>query len=236
MTNGYGFIMGRNVACVALLLALAACKTVPNEYGAGDPVKPLTTEERVQMAVRNAAVEARQGKIVSGALRDSEQAYKSAPNNGAVALRYAQDLRKAGLVEQAQMVLRPFAIDPEKSAADILVEYAKIKLESGDFEGAQIHAQEAMVLNENYAAVYHVLGIAVDAQGHHQAAENHFRKALAMLSKDDPLHAAATNNLALSLIAQGKTGEADSLLSSAGLAITPEQDVVKANRALVNSL
>jgi Flp pilus assembly protein TadD len=219
-----------------IALGLTACKTVPNEFGDGDVVEPLTVEERIQIAARNAAVEASQGRVVAGALRDSEKRYRSNPKSGTNALTYATDLRKAGLVEQAQLVLRPFAIDPQKSSPDILVEYSKIKLKLGDFEGAQIYAQEAMILNNNYAPAYHVLGVAVDAQGHHQAAENHFKKALSMVSKDDPLHTAITNNLSLSLIAQGKNAEAESVLSLSNPQDTLAREITGANQSLINDL
>ncbi|PCI00051.1 MAG: hypothetical protein COB76_04350 [Alphaproteobacteria bacterium] len=201
------------ILSLCLVLSMSACKTVPSEYGTGDLVEPLTTAERIQIAARNAAVEAQKGKHVAGALRVSEKAYRANPNNAASALNYATDLRKVGMPEQSQLILRSFAIDPKKSTSAILVEYSKTKLSLGDFEGAQIYAQEAMVLKEDYAPAYHVLGIAVDAQGHHQAAENHFKKAMGMLSKTDPLYAAVANNLSLSLLAQGKVTEAESMLS-----------------------
>lgn len=215
----------------------AACgKTVPNEFGYGDPVKPLSVEERIQIAARNAAVEARQGRIVAGALTTSEQIYRKSPKSPDAAYDYAVNLRKAGMPEQAHMVLRPFAIDPRKSNVDILVEYAKEKLQLGDFEGAQIYAEEAMVLNDNYAPAHHVLGIAVDAQGHHQAAENHFKKALQLMNETDPLHAAVNNNLALSLMAQGKDAEAQIVLSQAHPANPTDAEISEGNSQLLNAL
>lgn len=228
--------MIRLILASCLFLSVSACKTVPNEFGAGDPIAPLTVEERIQIAARNAAVESRRGKIIAGALRSSEKNYNANPKSDVAALAYATDLRKAGIPEQAQTVLRPFAIDAQKSSSDVLVEYSKIKLGLGDFEGAQLYAQEAMILNENYAPAYHVLGIAVDAQGHHQAAENHFKKALSMVSKDDPLHPAITNNLSLALAAQGKTSDAESTLSASKPQGPLHTGVKSGNKAFLNDL
>ena len=221
---------------VLSLCVLQACETVPSEYGYGDPVRPLTTEQRVQSAIRDAAIETNKGKIAAGALKAAETAYKQDPKNPSLALAYATNLRKAGVPEQAQLVLRPFAITPKLSTPEILVEYAKIKLEAGDFEGAQIYAQEAMVLNPDYAPSYHVLGVANDAQGYHQAAENHFRKALTLLAETDPLRAAVQNNLALSLLAQGKSLEAESVLSETSSNDALSEGTVRANQSFVNSL
>jgi Flp pilus assembly protein TadD len=226
----------KNLTMGAALLCLVACQTVPSEYSNGDPVKPLTTQERIQSAMRDAAIETQKGRVVAGALKVSEAAYKAAPNNGELALNYAHDLRLAGLGEQAQMVLRPFAINPKKSNEDILVEYAKVKLQDGDFEGAQIYAQEAMMLNPKSAQAHHVLGIAVDAQGHHQASENHYRNSLNLLVDNDPLRAAIQNNLALSLAAQGKSVEAQSLLSTSKTDAPLARGTIQANKAFLNAL
>lgn len=226
----------RNLAVCAVILGLVACKTVPSEYGYGDPVAPMTTQERVQAAMRDASVEAKKGRIVAGALRSSEVAYKKSPNSADLALNYARDLRRAQLIEQAQMVLRPFAINPKKATAEILIEYSKIKLQSGDFEGAQIYAQEAMVLNPKSAQAHHVLGIAVDAQGHHQSSENHYKNALKLLSMHDPLRASVQNNLALSLAAQGKSIEAESALSAARTSAPLEKGTIEANKRFINAL
>lgn len=222
---------------LSLCVLVSACgRTVPDEYNYGDPVAPLSTEERVQMAARNAAIEASKGRVVAGALKQSEAAYKKNPHNRNTALIYARDLRKAGMAEQAQMILRPFVIDPEKSNAAIMIEYAKIKLERGDFEGAQLYAQEAMVLDETDASVYHVLGIAVDAQGHHQAAENHFRRALTLMTEGDPLRHAVYNNLALALLGQGKTAEAESALALSNPDQSLSLQIKAGNAAFVNAL
>jgi|GEM_PF-1487051 len=231
----------KNFCNLLIMTALAgltlSCRTVPSEYGYGDPVKPMTTEERIQNAVRNAALEVSK---VSGdhasAIQAAENVYRAKPKDETAALDYAVALRKAGMIDEAQLVLKPFAMSLERSNGGVLVEYSKIKLSQGDMKGAELFAHEALTLNPEDPASHNVLGVAVDAQGYHQAAENHFRRALENVGDNMTLRSAVFNNLALSLIAQKKYAEAKAILS--GLTTTEkfEQDVIDANRVFVNNI
>jgi len=221
---------------IPVVIALGACETVPDEFGYGDPVKPLTKKEKMQITARNALLEQQYSHIEKGALTNAEKAYRSAPKSQGAAFEYAHLLRKVDMVAQAEMVLKPFAINPASVNEDILVEYAKIQLKQGDFETAQIFAQEAMQKLDS-AQSRMVLGIAVDAQGHHQAAENHFRQALKLANLDVDLQNSIKNNLALCLIAQNKNSEAQSLLQSIkSMHGDMDGGVIKANKNLLNKL
>lgn len=225
------------LVATALAGFVVSCQTVPSEYGYGDPVKPLTTEERVQNAVRNAALEISQSSGAHAAsIRAAETVYRANPKNAEAALGYATALRRGGLIEQAQMILKPFALAPERLNGGILVEYSKIKLQLGDLKGAELFAHEALTLNPEDPASHNVLGVAVDAQGYHQAAENHFRRALENIGDNISLRSAVSNNLALSLIAQKKYVEARSILTDLRTPEKFEQDVIDANRKLVNDI
>lgn len=227
------------VLCFVSIVCLSACNiaTVPNEYGAGDPVTPLSTEERVRMAVRDASIEARQGRLMADELQDVEAKYKANPNNDALALRYATTLRKAGLPEQAALVLQPLALDDNKATTAVLTEFAKSALTMGDFAKAQIYAQDAIHKDGNNAHAYHVLGTAMDAQGFHNDAEGHFKTALGLLDVNDPLRPAVINNLALALTAQGEVTRAEGLLSTLDKPKDPlSAGKINANRDFINSL
>lgn len=228
----------RNLLIVTALAGLTmSCQTVPSEYGYGDPVKPMTTEERVQNAVRNAALEVSKATgSHASAVQAAETVYRANPKDPGGALNYAAALRKAGMTEQAQLILKPFALSPERSNGDILVEYSKIKLNMGDLKGAELFAHEALTLNPEDAASHNILGVAVDAQGYHQAAENHFRHALENVGDNITLRSAISNNLAMSLIAQKKYAEAKAILSGLTTPEKFEQDVIDANRSFVNSI
>lgn len=221
---------------LSLIAMVSACATQPKEFGGGDPVKPLTQKEKMLATARNAAIESQFDNIKGGELTMAENAYRAAPNDQYAALNYAKLLRKVTMVTQADMVLKPFAINPEMASEPILTEYAKVKLSQGDFETAQIFAQEAFMKNGG-AESQMVLGVSVDAQGHHQAAENHFRKALNNVGMDMDLRAAIQNNLALCLMAQGKNAEANSILN----AIIPasggmDNEIIRANANLADKL
>lgn len=221
---------------VPVIFALGACETLPNEFGYGDPVEPLTKKEKMQISARNALLEQQYSNIEQGALSKAETAYRSAPKNKVTAFNYAHLLRKVNMTTQAEMVLKPFAINPKLANEDILLEYAKIQLKQGDFETAQLFAQEAMMALDT-AQSRMVLGIAVDAQGHHQAAENHFRQALSKSTLDIDLQNSIKNNLALCLIAQNKNSEAQSLLRT--IKIDPgdlDAGIINANKDLSKRL
>ena len=218
-----------------LLLSVSACAPVPKEFG-NDPVKPLTQSEKMMISARNAAIENQYQNIKSGDLARAETAYRTNPKNVSAAMAYAQLLRRVNMAEQADLILKPFAINPLYANEDVLVEYAKLKLQQGDFESAQIFAQEAYTLNQSPKSQM-VLGVAVDAQGHHQASENHFRQALEKANMDIDLKNAILNNLALSLIAQNKEAEAQSILSNlSSKTSVMDAGKVNANKTLASRL
>lgn len=218
-----------------MITTLSACKTTPDEFGLGDPVKPLSQQEQAMITARNAAVESRYTNIKKGSLSNAEKSYRNTPN-AQNALRYSSLLRQVNMMHEAQMILKPFAIDPTRTSPDILNEYAKIKLSLGDFEQAQIFAQEAMSLDENNATAQMLLGVAVDAQGHHQAAENHFKQALEKARLNPELQSTINNNLALSLMAQGKNAEASSLLQDTNGSSPMQNTTINANKKLNDKL
>lgn len=228
--------MKKTLLLSALCVSLVACTTAPKEFGYGDPVKPMTKKEKMVMSARNAIIEKQVSSIARGELTLKETMYRQNPKNSKAALEYASLLRKVGMVEQAQMILKPFAINPDNQNDDLLVEYAKIQLKQGEFDAAQVYAQEAMMLSDT-AQARMVLGVSVDAQGHHQAAENHFRVALDKANLDMDLQNVIKNNLALSLIAQNKNTEAQSILNSIGsMPSDLDADVVNANKNLSSKL
>lgn len=226
-----------SILSLTVLLAVSACQTAPHEFGGGDPVMPLTSKDKMKISARNAILEDRYKNIERGALASAETAYRNSPSDPNLSLNYARLLRQVEMIDQAKMILKPFAVNPDKADIGILVEYTKIKLSLGDFEGAQIFAQEAIIKQPDNASALMVLGVAVDAQGHHQSAENHFRHALLNSKTNLDLQKLIKNNLALSLIAQGKNTEAHSILSglkniSDGL----KYGTVQANKSMADNL
>ena len=85
--------------------------------------------------------------------------------------------------------------------------------------------------DKSYTA-YHMLGIALDAQGEHQPAEDAFRKGLEFWQGDP---APILNNLGLNLAAQGFLDEAAEVLRKA-LATSPNREEIERNLRIVSAL
>lgn len=223
---------------MVLMLGVSACSTTPSEFGGGDPVKPLSQTEQAMISARNAALELAHADIKKGELTAAESAYRNAPYNMYAAIAYSQLLRKVKMVEQADLIMAPFVLKANRPKLDAVLEYAKIKIEQGDFMGAQNHVQ-GLLADDDGAHTRLVLGVAVDAQGHHQAAENHFKKGLEYLSDshDYKLRNALMNNLALSLLAQDKVGEAENVIKDISVvSSTVNQNIINDNKHLADRL
>lgn len=224
----------------ALLVSLTACETMPwREFNTGDPVRSSMTTKQQKTdfleSARQMALENRYPEIRNGQLAAAEEAYTKAPHDADAALAYAKLLRRVNMVEQANMVLTPFARYPETATEDMLVEYAKVKLALGQLDEAQMMAQEAG-FKANTASSLMVLGVALDAQGHHVAAEGKFREALQNVGMDIDLRNKILNNLSISLMGQGRQEEAKIALSQISDVAGGSGSVVDANRKLANNL
>ena len=219
-----------------LVLSLSACQSTPwKEYNTGDPVKAVSQKDQILASARQATLEKNYVEIRSGALKTAEDAYRQSPSDPYAALNYAQILRRVNMPGQAEMVLKPFVDNPSVAGEGMLLEYAKLKLATGDFDTAQMMAQEANFQSESAESTM-ILGIALDAQGHHVAAENHFRQALNNAGADAVLKNKITNNLAVSLIAQGRRNEADLMLSQVTAIDTQNDQIIEGNRKLAQQL
>ena len=220
----------------ALVMSLSACASTPwREFNTGDPAGVKTDKEQILASARKATMEKKYEAVRNGDLDAAEEAYKASPDDAYAALSYAKILRQVNMIEQADMVLKPFAEDPAQAGEDVLVEYAKIKLVMGEFDVAQMMAQEASFINENPNSLM-VLGIALDAQGHHTAAEEQLRKALDGVGMDIALKNKIMNNLAVSLISQGRRNEAALVLSQIQDAGGANVQIIEANRKLAEQL
>jgi len=224
---------------LVVIFGLSACSTMPSEFGGGDPVKPLTQTERAMMSARNAALELAHEGIKKGELTKAEAAYRNAPYNVHAAISYARLLRRVKMVEQADLIMSPFVLNVKTAKADAILEYAKIKIEQGDFMAAQNYTQDMLGVRDS-AQMRLVLGVAVDAQGHHQSAENHFKQGLVHLSNEKDsynVRNALLNNLALSLLAQDKVSEAEKVMKDISIVSSRlNQNIINDNKRLADRL
>ncbi len=154
-------------------------------------------------------------------------------------MAYAAALRRAGFANRAAVVLGPFAGRPEASP-EVKTEFAAIQLELGRYrqaeEQAAAVARAAAQDGDEVAGApraYHILGLALEAQGRHAEAERAFRRALEVW-EGDPVP--VMNNLALNLAAQGQAAQArDILLEAQSSGSAPRPEVAR-NLRIVETL
>lgn len=197
-------------------LLLAACQT------AGTAGQTAGVETSVQASAAQPGFES---------LSTLENLYKRNPDNADVAVRYARALREDDRLSRASIVISPFAKNERKPNADAKAEFAAIQIALGNNAVAKEYAEKAVALNSTPQA-WHILGIALDANGEHAPAEDAFRKALEGW-QDNP--APVLNNLGLNLASQGFLDEATEVLRKA-LVTAPNRGEIERNLRIVEAL
>lgn len=214
------FLLATALAASALLSACASSS-------------PLSASgARIDSALYAAADEAATAGNTEESLAVLESLYKRKSADPDTVLKYARALRNAGRTTRANLVLAPLGDDPKNKSADIKTEYASLKNSMGDYKAAETAARGAVLLDPESAQAYHLLGVALDAQGFHPQAELAFRKALDHWEGDP---APVLNNLGLCLAAQGFLDEAIESLRKAS-ASSPDREEVERNLRIVSAL
>ncbi len=161
-----------------------------------------------------------------------ERLYHADNQNPDAALDYARALRKSGFFNRGTLVLKPFIYNDGPENAMILTEYAAIQAASGNYIDAEQAARKAVMMAPDAGQAYHVLGIALDAQGHHEQAQVAFDKGLERWEGDpSPI----LNNIGLNLAAQGFLDEAVETLRRA-LDTAPNREEIERNLRIVTAL
>jgi Flp pilus assembly protein TadD len=205
----------------AMILALGACQTTGQHMDA-------STQSKID-ALADSGSSMREDTTPLPVL---EQMYKTNPSDPSVAVRYAHALREAGRLDRALMVVSSFAQDDKKPDFNAKLEYASIQAELGDYADSEAMARQAVLMNPDSGQGYHVLGVALDAQGLHPQAEVAFRKALDHWEGDP---SSLLNNLGLNLAAQGNIDEALETLRKAQAA-APDRVEIERNIRIVSAL
>lgn len=204
-------------------LALSACGT-----GSHDTAPRTGSVDR---ALGKAAADAARVAKPSASLASLERKYKAEPSDAEAATAYATALREQGQADKSSLVLQSFAAAPDASVVT-LREYASTQLELGDYSLAESYARKALAKDNSDAQSWHILGIALDAQGTHEEAETAFRKALD-LWEGDPVP--IMNNLALNLASQDHVPEAVEILKKAK-ELAPNRVEVERNLRIISTL
>jgi tetratricopeptide (TPR) repeat protein len=164
-----------------------------------------------------------------------------APNNRA-ALRVLFEVRKAEQKPKAaealarRLAAAPFENAVQSTAAHL--QLAQLLVGQARHRDAEPPAREALKLSPRDATAHHVIGVILTETGRLQGGESHYRRALALLEREDGMVLA---NLAWNLKLQGRLNEAASAYERA-LLIKPDNirgaggfAQVEANRGRLSS-
>lgn len=188
----------------------------------------------------DAAVESRQDITPQNALEAVslyERLYARNSGETKIAVKYAEALRKAGMLQQARAVLAPMAELKTSTDPAVLVEYAAINISLGRFMYATNALEDFEKLSEKKQStwkpqVQNLRGVILSASGQHEAAEKLYREAMSEW-KGDP--SPVMNNLALCLVQQGYFDKAVEMLrQSTALSTSPA--VQEQNIAFIEKL
>lgn len=225
-TNRKTFDRAALVFCALSALALLpACQTA----GGMDSARAGERNARIDAAMERAAGQV--GGETAHNLVSLERAYKRNPEDDGAAIDFARALREQEQYNRASMVLSHLA-RAEDGSASVKAEYAALQAAMGNYEGAEKYAREAILKDAESYQAFHILGIALDAQGYHAQAEVAFRKGLETWEGDP---APIMNNLALNLASQGFLDEASQILQRAA-ATSPDRPEIERNLRIVTAL
>ncbi len=197
----------------------------------GDSSALKSNTSRIDSALQRAANSAAITGDRQQSLAYLEKIYKRNSSDINAVISYVTALREADYLNQANLVLTPFANDP-KSPSAAKTEYAALQLALGNYDLAEQYAKKAVIQNEKDARAFHYLGIALDAREMHVEAERAFRKALDHWQGNPT---SIMNNLALNLASQGFFQEAVEILRKAQ-AISPGKLEIERNLRIVTAL
>ena len=216
----------RKILTGSLILAasasLAACQTASS----------VSDDAKLDSVMAQAAAHAQMQGQTQQSLAMLEQLYKRNSSDPDVALKYAHALRQNGYANRAALILGPFVKDKDLDNAALAIEYASIQAAMGNYTESENAARKAVLLAPESGKAYHVLGIALDAQGFHEPAHTAFEKGLNYWQGDpSPI----LNNLGLNLAAQGFLDEAIETLRKA-LDTAPNRREIERNLRIVSAL
>lgn len=219
-------ILSRKIAVLllagAMTMTLSACQSTNNG----------TESDRINAALERVADQASEGGHTRQSMTALEKLYKRDSENPDIAAQYAQALRQNGRLSRANMILRPFAEDGDIENVNVQTEYAALNAAMGNYIDTENYARKAVLESPEYGKGYHLLGIALDAQGKHEPAEKAFRKALDYWEGNP---SPVLNNLGLNLASQGFFDEALETLRKAS-ATSSGRDEIERNIRIISTL
>ncbi len=208
--------------CLAVMLA--GCGTTQHT----STPHTATIDARLEQAAADAQ---RQGRT-QDSLAYLEKLYRGNSDNPDAALKYTAALRDAGFYNRALAVIEPFGTRHATDNPLVMVEYATLLTEMGNYKAAEDAARKAVTLDDTSGRAYHLLGIALDAQGHHPQAKIAFEKALEHWEGDP---SPVLNNMGLNMASLGFIDDAIDTLRRA-LATAPNRSEIERNLRIISAL
>ena len=226
-------------AMLAILVSLGACQALKK----AEP--DASADQDMDKLLERAASNAQASGNTEKSLALLARVYQRNNNKPEAALRYARALRKTDQANMSADILDSF-LERQDNVAELMrirlhSELAMAHLSLGHFELGKQHAQRAIDTDEDAdngdiksaaAKASHLLGIALDAQGQHERAENAFRTGLENW-EGDPVP--IMNNLALNLANQGHLDEAVKIIRKAKQT-APERKMVERNLRILTTM
>lgn len=194
------------VVCIACL-AIAACQPKP-----GGPAANAPSRENEKHLLAQADAERALGNY-DRAEEHYRQAAEQSRGGVRAHLELAAIYRMQGKQDRALEILRRAnGLNPDH--AEVVKEYARQALLVGQNALARELASDGLKQNGEDVRLLNIRGVAYDREGEHRKAQADYRKALehsaALIDREYTL-----NNLALSLVADGRYTEAVKLLEAA---------------------
>lgn len=228
--------MNKNIITLPLFLltlGVAACSGTgsPTTGRSESSMNPYLRTSAINKVMENALTQAEESGNAQETLSLLKQVHINSPKDPIVATRYARALREDEQINMAIRTLQPFTEGADESI-EAVTEMAMTQISLGDFEAAELYAEQATNLNSKNARAYLAMGTAQDAQGRHQDAEISFRQGLKYWKGDaSPI----LNNLALNLASQGHLTESLALLEKAQK-LAPHRIELERNRRIIATL
>jgi Flp pilus assembly protein TadD len=187
---------------VAAFLVLAACSSNSAKTDKSDAV--------IDNMARNAALTAENGRDYEAAAGNWNMLFQKHPDDPELALALARDLRRAGRHQQAIDVANGF-LDRHGQQPALLGELGKDYLAADRLGLAERTLRVASAAAPQDWQVRSALGVTLDYQGNHAAAQEVYAQALA-ITPDNPV---ILNNLGLSQAQAGQLAAAKATLRRA---------------------
>ncbi len=195
-----GRLAGRVLAAVATL-AVAACAGSNSQR---DAIRDPDAASRLRVAF---AAEASGQQDVAISMYAAAAA--AAPSNADAQARYAAALGRAGMMAEAEQVLTR-ALQDSPREPRFLLAMAQLRVRSGAAAEALSMFDQVLASTPRNLAALNGRGIALDLMGRHADAQQSYRTAQALDAMDVP----SANNLAMSLMLEGRSSEAVLILTA----------------------